>query len=380
MGGFRITKLRNLGGKLGEQIVSTFNTESVTDLLDVPLATMRSKLGHDTGLWAYNTIRGIDTSEVNSRTQIKSMLSAKSFRPTINSQEQAIRWLRIFVADIFARLVEEGVLENKRRPRTINLHHRHEGQVRSRQGPIPQGKVIDATCLLELAKDLLGQIVAEGRVWPCANLSLSVGGFEDGVKGNMGIDAFLVRGEEAEALRSGTPESRPASTGPEHTAKKRCVEDTGIQRFFSKRPTTDGSRPRESIASTSHPKNDGAASEHHHKTAGETDMLICQSDTADAGFPSTSDFTSTEADHGYQLPIDFLVCSRCNATFGDPDALQSHQDWHMAKDLQEAERVKPAFVERQPAPRTPSQKSQGTSSRRGRGGKLEPGQSRLRFG
>lgn len=100
------------------------------------------------------------------------MLSAKSFRPTINTQEAAIRWLRIFSADIYSRLVEEGVLENKRRPKTMNLHHRHGNQTKSRQAPISLGKKIDEAGLFELAKTLLGQIVQEGRVWPCSNISL----------------------------------------------------------------------------------------------------------------------------------------------------------------------------------------------------------------
>lgn len=167
LSGFKFTKIRNLGGKLGDQIAQTFNTESVSDLLLVPVDQFKSKLGDDTGVWVHNTIRGIDNSEVNSRVQIKSMLSAKSFRPSINSVESAVKWLRIFVSDIFSRLVEEGVLENKRRPRSINLHHRHGGQTRSRQGPIPQGRPIDKELLLDLAKNLLNQIVLEGKVWPC---------------------------------------------------------------------------------------------------------------------------------------------------------------------------------------------------------------------
>ena len=198
---FKVTKMRNLGGKLGEQVVACFNKETVKELLEISLEDMTAKLGHDTGLWVYNTARGIDTSEVNSRTQIKSMLSAKSFRPHINTVDQGIKWLRIFAADIYSRLVEEGVLENKRRPRTMNLHHRHRGQTKSRQNPIPQARAITEESLFEFAKDLLRQIVTEGNIWPCANLSLSVGGFEDGVKGNMGIDAFVVRGDEADSLQ-----------------------------------------------------------------------------------------------------------------------------------------------------------------------------------
>ncbi|KAF5024773.1 hypothetical protein F66182_3151 [Fusarium sp. NRRL 66182] len=385
MAGFKVTKLRNLGGKLGEQIVSTFNTESVTDLLEVPLTAIKSKLGHDTGLWIYNTIRGIDTSEVNSRTQIKSMLSAKSFRPTINSSEQAIRWLRIFSADIFARLVEEGVLENKRRPRTMNLHHRHEGQVRSRQGPIPQGKAVDEAGLFELAKDLLSQIIAEGRgVWPCANLSLSVGGLEDGVKGNMGIGAFLVKGEEAGALRSSNSDSRLFSSGSEPSTKKRRVEDGGIQRFFSKRPSNGHERspsseppaPNDSSIpgrmSLEDKKTLSFAANHDHEA--ETSLHQSNAEVWNTGV------VNLEMDYNKPSPTDLVQCSRCEANFADPEALQSHEDWHMAKDLQEAERVRPTFAQRQSTARNPAQKTRGALSRRGRGDKLEQGQSRLKFG
>ncbi|KAF5674876.1 dna polymerase eta subunit [Fusarium heterosporum] len=389
MSGFKITKLRNLGGKLGEQIVSTFNTERVAELLDVPLPTMKAKLGHDTGLWIFNTIRGIDTSEVNSRTQIKSMLSAKSFRPTINSEEQATRWLRIFAADIFARLVEEGVLENKRRPRTMNLHHRHEGQVRSRSVPIHQGKTLDEESLFDLAKDLLSQIVAEGRgVWPCANLSLSVAGFEEGVKGNMGIGAFLVKKEEAEALRLSNSESRPSSTGPEPSSKKRRIEDGGIQRFFSKRAHSDLDRsplnespiPQEDARATHVPLEDaykapGFATKHDLEARHESELVLNQPE-ASLWYGSSS---NVQEDPNQQPPID-LVCSRCKASLADPEALQSHGDWHMAKDLQDAERGKPTFVERQATARNLVQKTQGTASKRGRGGKLEQGQRRLKFG
>ncbi|KAF3760018.1 putative Rad30, DNA polymerase eta, partial [Cryphonectria parasitica EP155] len=144
LSGFKFTKIRNLGGKLGDQVAQTFGTDAVSELLLIPIEQLKLKLGDDTGSW------------------IKSMLSAKSFRPSINSTEQAIKWLRIFVGDIFSRLVEEGVLENKRRPRTINLHHRQGGQTKSRQSPIPQGKPIDKEMLLGLGKNLLNQIVLEG--------------------------------------------------------------------------------------------------------------------------------------------------------------------------------------------------------------------------
>lgn len=53
LSGFKFTKIRNLGGKLGDQIAQTFNTESVSDLLLVPIEQFKSKLGDDTGVWVH---------------------------------------------------------------------------------------------------------------------------------------------------------------------------------------------------------------------------------------------------------------------------------------------------------------------------------------
>ncbi|KAF9872207.1 impB/mucB/samB family protein [Colletotrichum karsti] len=362
---FKFTKMRNLGGKLGENLVTTFNTDAVSELLAIPLDQMKAKLGPDTGTWVHNTIRGIDHSEVNSRTQIKSMLSAKSFRPYINTPEQAIRWLRIFVADIFARLVEEGVLENKRRPRTMNLHHRHAGQMKSRSGPIPQGRPLDEHSLLELARNLLNQIIAEGQVWPCANLSLSVGGFEDGVTGNKGIGAFLLKGEEAQALNQATREATQPLPSEDRSAKRRRTEGGAIHRFFTRNVSTDNEVPSDDATT-------------------DQDRQI-REDVVDedprAVTPTTNGLQEVGDNIASQAPITPFVCSRCNTGFETPEEHQSHADWHFAKDLQEQERGSAAFANRPSAARSSGTKASAASAKRGgRGGKLEQGQSRLKFG
>lgn len=71
LSGFKFTKIRNLGGKLGDEVVAAFNTDTVSGLLDVSIDQLKSKLDDDTGSWIYNVIRGVDQSEVNPRTQIK---------------------------------------------------------------------------------------------------------------------------------------------------------------------------------------------------------------------------------------------------------------------------------------------------------------------
>ena len=365
LGGFKFTKIRNLGGKLGDEVVAKFATDQVTELLSVPLEQLKSKLGDDTGSWVYHIIRGEDLSEVNARTQIKSMLSAKSFRPTINSPEQAVRWLRIFVADIMSRLVEEGVLENKRRPKTLNLHHRQGAQMRSRQAPIPTGRSIDEVLLFDIAKNLLGQIVVDGRAWPCSNLQLSVGGFEDGPTGNRGIGSFLVRGEEVRAMTPSAMESNGSgSIKDDKSEKRRRLNDGGIQHFFLKRETSS-----EDLVEHSDPADDAENSiTKPHDCSSEHDAETVQANGENHQSSAALQQTSIES----------YFCDRCSKDVAIK-AKGEHDDWHLARDLQLQEQES-----RSSKPNTyvlGSRKPQVSKSGHVSGyKKFEKGQSRLAFG
>ncbi|PQE15633.1 hypothetical protein CJF30_00006057 [Rutstroemia sp. NJR-2017a BBW] len=285
LSGFKFTKIRNLGGKMGEEVAKLFNTDMVKDLLPVSMEQMKQKLGEDTGTWVYNVIRGIDHSE--------------------------------------------------------------------------------------LAKNLLNQIMLEGRVWPCANLSLSVGGFEDGVSGNMGIGAFLVKGEEARALNSTSSRDASMTALGERPDKRRRVGDAGIQKFFAKAESVE---------------------EHDDDFGGEEDssgaMAVDEQDVVFSDAAASNTREDDEANIGPRTPscasalrqpqITKFLCSRCNQSLSSPEALQSHEDWHFAKDLQEEDRSTAAS----PAPpSTSSGSKRGTQRKRGngRGGRPEKGQSKLTF-
>lgn len=346
LGGFKFTKIRNLGGKLGDQVVSTFGTDLVKELLEVTLDQLKSKLGPDTGSWVYQTIRGDEQSEVNSRTQIKSMLSAKSFRPSINSMEQAVRWLRIFAADICSRLVEEGVNENKRRPKTINLHHRQGGQMRSRQAPIPSGRPIDEMLIFDLAKTLLGQVIVEGRAWPCANLSLSVGGLEDGPTGNRGIGGFLVRGEEAKAMNiTARDADHRASTSEDcRPEKRRKADDGGIQRFFARREESREEHDEEFDSDQNvHVEADQNHDEEHGSDTELYDYAELQEkrvspEERSTGAADAHKHTQEMPKPSHQPSIEAYTCNRCSKSMPISNQEQ-HEDWHFAKDLQAQERT-----------------------------------------
>lgn len=365
---FKFTKIRNLGGKLGDQVVANFGTDQVTELLTVPVGQLKAKLGDDTGTWLYGVIRGEDISEVNSRTRIKSMLSAKSFRPSINSVDHAEKWLRIFVADIYARLVEEGVVENKRRPKTMNLHHRQGGQTRSKQVPIPSGRKIDEASLLDLAKALLGQVIVDGRAWPCANLSLSIGGFEDGITGNRGIGGFLVRGREAKIVNSvqRSDDSVDSADEPFRLPKRRkLAEETNIQRFFAKSESTE--EDDEDFGANSGvqtPEHDGVVD-----SLGERLSNVQQDD-------------QSKDQNLHQQQLETYFCKACQKSMSSSEE-EEHKDWHFAKDLQDGDQheTNSAAVNRAKGSSAVKPKRAGSGSARGaRGGKPQKGQRKLAFG
>ena len=282
----------------------------------------------------YHIIRGEDSSEVNARTQIKSMLSAKSFRPTINSSEQAVRWLRIFVADIQSRLVEEGVLENKRRPKVLSLHHRQGAQMRSRQASIPSGRPIDENLLFDIAKNLLGQIVIDGTAWPCSNLQLSVGGFEDGPTGNRGIGGFLIRGEEARAMMLSIRDADDCewSKNNAQPGKRRKVDHGAIQHFFSRQESHE-----EAFS-------DGADAHHADIEAESLSVRDTTSTTQEEEeyvipLDGTSDETARKSAQASlrQASIPKYFCNACSTNILI-EAKEEHEDWHLARELQAEEK------------------------------------------
>lgn len=390
LSGFKFTKIRNLGGKLGDKVVANFGTDQVQDLLAATLDQLKYKLGDDTGTWVYDIIRGEDLSEVNSRTQIKSMLSAKSFRPTINTIEQATKWIRIFASDIFLRLVEEGVVENKRRPKTINLHHRQGAQMRSRQAPIPTGRPIDEALLFDIAMTLLKQIVVDGRAWPCSNLQLSAGGFEDGPTSNQGIGGFLVRGDQVKLTTSPNQSvDAHAPTSAEGQPEKRRKTDKGaIRRFFVQRNSsredseseikpelTEHAGKWQDLTADNRPSSKGnhpANFPTQSKGLVEADIKVMKEDnlfvnTHDRLAPSSPTVTS-------------YTCDLCKSQIG-LETKEEHQDWHYAKALQAQERTKADSTE----PPSESAISSLYTRRKGhRAGQArerpEKGQSRLVFG
>ena len=195
---------------------------------------LRAKLGQEQGSWVYNACRGIDYTEVNPRTKIKSMLSAKNFQPALNTSESAARWLRILTADLASRVMED---EDHRVPKTITIHHRHGGTTKSRQAPLPPTKEVTKEYLYNHALHVWKGIETEGRAFPANNISVAISGFGDIEDGIQGIQGFLVPGQHMAPPSSAHPDITVNVNVPESLGKRKR-DDAGIARFFGKKDET----------------------------------------------------------------------------------------------------------------------------------------------
>ena len=167
--------------------------------------------------------------------------------------------------------------------------------------------------------------------------------------------------DEAQATKPGALRATP-TTVPLPPEKKRRT-DHGIQRFLARRPSLETSGDRYGT---------GGAPSSAYRGGSATENERAR------GTPDVDDEKGRQGDGLEQRPIAEYACPRCNAMLGTPDALQSHQDWHFAKALQdEEERVRPVFVGGEAAASGATRAPPKKPSRRK---KAEPGQRTLRFG
>ncbi|KAK7202593.1 sister chromatid cohesion protein Eso1 [Myxozyma melibiosi] len=303
------SKIRGLGGKLGDSIAKTFNVpeeNSVPFLLTIPKSDLVHALDLETGSWFYDIIRGRDYSEVNSdRVEAKSMMSAKNFRPSINTTEQGVQWIQTFVADISFRVAEAvRNTSNLRLPKTVVIHTRHANNLSfSKQMPIPPCTLESLSqTLYNTGVALYKQIEKEKAksMYPLRHMSFVVNGFDLSVAKNQAIDAFLVR--------SSSPDRNKKRTRTTTNEGQNIVEVPpkkhrgGIMSFItsSNKPQAPHSEPTPRSRSRS-----PSATPLH----------------------SPPPVQNAEEDEG-----DTFVCEVCNSRINIAEVVE-HHDWHYADNL-----------------------------------------------
>ncbi|KAK9455772.1 hypothetical protein V1511DRAFT_498646 [Dipodascopsis uninucleata] len=194
----KFSKIRGLGGKLGDDIASIFEVPeegSIPFLLKFSLSELKAAVGDESASWLYRVIRGKDNSELSPKEEIKSMLSAKNFRPSVTTIKQVEKWLKIFVADIMGRILDMGPTDKSggsKIPKTLTVGVRCS-KSRSKRAIVPACLIAKLPeVLYNTAINLFNTMEKDSPILPCYHMSMSVTDF-DSNEGSGGIDKFLVR-------------------------------------------------------------------------------------------------------------------------------------------------------------------------------------------
>ncbi|KAI8268739.1 N-acetyltransferase eso1 [Colletotrichum sp. SAR11_239] len=228
----KATSLSGLGRQLGQKVVKTFGSDNIRDLLQVSLTEMRSQLGAEDGQWVYNAIRGDEKGPVRPRSEVQSLLAAKTFIPKAENLQQADKWLRIFAADLESRLHDLDLdSEMPRRPRTIAVHHHINGRfgpTRSKQAPIPPQLEINKETIFNMLHDLLKDLTEHGESWPCLGVSVSMSNLDSGLPAPQTgrITSFFATDNSRSPRKRGREEDVCEASGS--PAKRQVVASSGV--------------------------------------------------------------------------------------------------------------------------------------------------------
>ncbi|RUP52118.1 LOW QUALITY PROTEIN: hypothetical protein BC936DRAFT_141014 [Jimgerdemannia flammicorona] len=206
------TKIRNLGGKLGEEVETELGIRTAGDMWKYPKEELQSKFGQATGIWLHNICRGIDFEDVTIRNIPKSMMAAKSFRPPVRDMATLEHWLNVLAAEVFTR-IQFDFETHARWPKTMGIHFRVMSESAPRSKSCPMFRRLDLKSPDILAQRALELFRTTNNHFPLINFSLTAGMFEkDGAAEGSDISRFLVRG--ATAMTQDHAQGESAITGP----------------------------------------------------------------------------------------------------------------------------------------------------------------------
>ena len=122
LGPLPIPKLRQLGGKFGEQLMSTLGISTVGELAAVPLPRLEAAVGEETAAWLSKLARGQDEEEVKQRMLAKSCSCGKTFRgaKALRTLKEVEHWLLQLGQELEERLAGERQA-NQRLPQLLTV-------------------------------------------------------------------------------------------------------------------------------------------------------------------------------------------------------------------------------------------------------------------
>ncbi|XP_049337516.1 DNA polymerase eta [Astyanax mexicanus] len=110
-----ISKIRNLGGKLGVSITETLGVENMGDLTQFTRVQLEEHFGEKTGQWLYDLCRGIEFEPVKPRQLPKSIGCSKNFagKTALATKKQVQHWLHQLALELEERLNKDREMNGR---------------------------------------------------------------------------------------------------------------------------------------------------------------------------------------------------------------------------------------------------------------------------
>lgn len=331
MSSLPVTKIRNLGGKLGSEVLEKLGVELCGQVWPFSLGEIKSKFGDATGVWLYNIVRGICHDPVTETSLPKSLSSHKALRPPIKQSSQLHHWIGILASELYTRVMDELELRN-RYPKTISVQYTIKGETRSKSG----GMVARHGCSIEGIENKVWSLikgeVEMGKLWPCSGIAAGVSGFENVEKGR-GLEGWFGKAVEKSEAREGSETSKRQSTG--ETIEWHSTSGIPGQETIQEPMTTQPSpiaKPSGTLLSYFSPPSSSSAS--------TTPVSLPTSTTPKPQNILTyfSPQTKTEPSDA-DTEFDTTTCPKCHRSIPvSPRSVAEHQDWHFAVEVERGER------------------------------------------
>ncbi|EIE19275.1 DNA/RNA polymerase, partial [Coccomyxa subellipsoidea C-169] len=195
MAGLPIPKLRQLGGKFGEEIMTALNITTVGELSAVPLRRLEAVCSQADALWLHRLSRGIDDEEVKERQLPQSISCGKTFRghTALKAFPAVHKWLGELGDELEERITADRA-DNERVPRLLTVGMWGEG------GPGTSGGSVSRSCQLRrpesqpMAEDglkLIKRWASDRPGWAITSLYMTASNFQAAPTGSSTITRFL---------------------------------------------------------------------------------------------------------------------------------------------------------------------------------------------
>lgn len=318
-----ISKIRNLGGKLGTSIMETLRVENIGDLTQFSKIQLDQHFGEKTGSWLYDLCRGIEFEPVKPRQLPKSIGCSKNFqgKTCLATQQQVQHWLHQLALELQERLNKDRDM-NGRVAKQLTVGVRQAGdQSFSRCCALVRYDAVKMTSdSLAIIKSL-NTAGSHQEAWSPALtcLHLSASKFSDVPSSSSGgIASFLSSDAPSTQSRLASTQSAKAEPSPKRPGAIQSL----FEKAAEKKKQQGEEAHKDEHGSPSLPqKAPGISSFFHRKGLEKTLQLSAVPEDRSAAAGSES------------LGEDLHACERCGLKVLVWE-MPEHMDYHVALDLQ----------------------------------------------